>query len=105
VLLDTATGKFLGTVKAGPSHCLSDRAAYRAGGADKPDGMAVYRRHGDRPLFVLVLDVVPTSVVFQFHPNAKEPQLAWGNIDGSVLVANLKEVEEHLIAAGLENTP
>jgi hypothetical protein len=78
--------------------CLSPGATFGGGHGD-PGGFALYRRADEIPVVTMGINVRATSMHMQFSADGK--LAAWGNIDGSVYVANIEEVRRQLANYGL----
>jgi len=104
VLVDSATGAFLGNYDAYPA-CLGvegRRAAMRHRPSDDDDadepGLEYLVRGEVDPLIKFRVEL-PTSVKARFSADGR--YLAWGNPDGSVSLCDLPEVQRRLTALGL----
>jgi WD40 repeat protein len=79
-------------------NCLSPGAAY-GGAQGDPGGFALFRRADETPVVTMGVNIRLTTMQMQFSVDGK--LAAWGNIDGSVYVANIEEVRRQLANYGL----
>ena len=78
--------------------CLSPGATFGGDHGD-PGGFALYRRADEIPVVTMGINVRATTMHMQFSADGK--LAAWGNIDGSVYIANIEEVRRQLANYGL----
>jgi hypothetical protein len=78
--------------------CLSPGGAY-GGALGDPSGFALFRRADESAVVTLGINVRATTMQMQFSVDGK--LAAWGNVDGSVYIANIEEVRRQLANYGL----
>jgi serine/threonine protein kinase/WD40 repeat protein len=98
-LMEAASGRLLGSVEGYPGS-LAPAARHWARVMEPSLGYSLFRRGDERPLVNLGIDMEVSSVMAPF--DASGGRLAWGAVDGSVLVCDLKEAQRRLAGVGLD---
>jgi hypothetical protein len=99
-LLEVATGKVAAAWQWARSRALSPGARFAAGSqSSTARGVVLHRRADEKTVVILGLDTLVSGQTQVFSEDGR--YLVWGSHEGTVLVADLIEVQERLAGVGM----